>query len=62
MEKLCVVPMDTILKTRSPDMVTLFFNAAFRDSRITRAMQGVVALAIMGNSKYSVLFESDGEY
>jgi len=35
-------------------MATLFFNAAFNNSKVTRAMQGVVALAILGNSKYSI--------
>jgi len=30
-------------------MATLFFNAAFNDSKVTRAMQAVVALAIIGN-------------
>ena len=59
--KLCVVPMKTILETPSPDMATLFFNAAFNNSKVTRAMQGVIALAILGNSKLSVLLESDVE-
>jgi hypothetical protein len=52
--------METILETPNPDMATLFFNAAFSNSKVTRAMQGVVALSISGNSK-SVLLESDGE-
>jgi len=53
--------MKTILETPSPDMATLFFNAAFNNSKVTRAMQGVIALAILGNSKLSVLLESDVE-
>ena len=52
--------METILKAPSPDMATLFFHTAFENSKVTRAMQGVVALSILGNSK-SVLLESDGE-
>jgi len=35
-------------------MATLFFNAAFNNSKVTRAMQGVVALSILGNSEYSI--------
>jgi hypothetical protein len=33
-------------------MATLFFDAAFNDPKVTRAMQAVVALAIFGNSEH----------
>jgi hypothetical protein len=44
--------METILNTPSPDMATLFFDAAFNNSKVTRAMQVVVALAILGNREH----------
>jgi hypothetical protein len=49
--------LETILQTPSPDMATLFFQAAFNDRKVTRAMQALVAIAILGNRECR--FESD---
>lgn len=54
-DKLCVVPMDVILESTNSDMATLFFSTVFKNSKVTRAMQGIVALSILGNSKDLIL-------
>lgn len=43
--------MDVILESPNSDMATLFFSAVFKNSKVTRAMQGILALAILGNSR-----------
>jgi hypothetical protein len=48
---MCVVPIETIINTTSPDMAALFFETAFDNSNVVRAMEALVALAILGNSK-----------
>lgn len=50
-KKLCVVPLDTIINSPNPDMATLFFDAAFGNPKVTKAMQVLVAFSILGNSR-----------